>query len=404
MALLKRKYICPYCFTKHKIHEVKFRCSNENHREQDEVYGDYWGYHTAPIEQKVLPTPEKSGMAMIKPTMPSSTNCMECDTNPSTRIRICPTCHSALPSSIADYEDYIFAVIGGKETGKSHYIAMLIERINNEIGNTYNCFLQPENDETIRRYKESFYNPLFREKRTLNVTDSANSNEDVKRPLLYTLSIDGGVRGKKVITLAFFDTAGEDLHNETNMLKHNRYISNSAGVICLLDPTQLESVREEIQENKLNVTLPQDNPNGDVNDILSRTTNMIRNMLNIKVSKKISIPMALSFSKIDAIQPLLDPSSQLNQKGQHTETNGFDLVDFENVNREMEGLVQEWTKGNIPNLLKHNYKEFAYFGLSALGHDPRNGPGFSELNPYRVEDPFLWLLYKNQIIKGVNRK
>ncbi|MGX2958155.1 hypothetical protein JNUCC23_02575 [Peribacillus sp. JNUCC 23] len=402
MALIKRKYICPYCFTKHKMHEVEFRCSNENHREQDKKFGDYWG-QPAPFEQKVLPASERNTWEKLKSSMPESTVCEECETKPVTRKRICPTCHSDLPSSIADYEDYIIAVIGGKETGKSHYIAMLIERINNELGNTYNCFLQPENDETIRRYKENFYNPLFREKRALNVTDSANSNDEIKRPLLYTLSINGdGVLGKKIITLAFFDTAGEDLHDEGNMLKHNRYICNSSGVICLLDPLQLDSVRKEISDNHLPVTLPQDNPNGDVSDLLSRTTNMIRNTLHIKMSKKIPIPMALSFSKIDAIQPLLDPSSQLNQKGQHMEKNAFDIVDFENIHKEMEGLVQEWTRGNIPNLLSHNYKEYAYFGLSALGHDPRMG--VKEIVPYRVEDPFLWLLWKNKIINGVNRK
>ncbi|MGM0842248.1 MAG: TRAFAC clade GTPase domain-containing protein [Bacillota bacterium] len=402
---MKMNYICPYCFSKHKIHEVKFRCSNENHKEQDEVFGNYWGYPTAPFDQIVLPAPERGKWAKLKPSMPESTTCEECDTNPVTRIRICPTCHSTLPSTIADYEDYIIAVIGGKETGKSHYIAMLIERINNEVGNAYNCFLQPENDETIQRYKESFYNPLFKDKRTLNVTDSANANDEVKRPLLYTLSINGeGMLGKKMITLAFFDTAGEDLNDEKNMMKHNRYICNSSGVICLLDPLQLDSVRKEINESELRVSLPQDNPNADVSDILARTTNMIRNTLNIKKSKKIRIPMALSFSKIDAIQPLLDPSSQLNQKSQHIETNGFDVVDYENVNKEMEGLVQEWTRGNIPMLLDHNYKEFAYFGVSALGHDPGAGMEIKELNPYRVEDPFLWLLWKNNIIKGINRK
>ena len=160
-----------------------------------------------------------------------------------------------------------------------------------------------------------------------------------------------GILGTKVITLAFFDTAGEDLMNEMNMVKHNRYICNSAGIICLLDPLQLEAVCNDIRENHLDVTLPETDPNTDVNDVLVRTTNMIRNTLNIKLKKQITIPMALSFSKIDAIQPLLDPSSHLNQKSLHIESNAFDIVDFENVNQEMEGLVQEWTRGNIPHLL-----------------------------------------------------
>ena len=407
MAILKREYICPYCFTKHKINNVKFRCSNEDHVEEDTVYKNYW--KVSRILGKVIQPVEKKGvLSWLNPTMPETASCdgeSEKCKNSVTRTRICPTCHSTLPSTIADYEDYIFAIIGAKDTGKSHFISILIERINNEIGNVYNCFLQPGDDSTIRRYKENFYNPLFKNKVALNVTRSASEDDEVNKPLLYTLSINGeGVLGKKVITLAFFDTAGEDLNDELNMIKHNRYICNSSGIICLLDPLQLEKVREQLQGQNTDVDLPSANPETGVNEVLMRTTNMIRNTLGIEMKKKITIPMALSFSKIDAIQPLLDPSSHLNQKSKHTNQNGFDIVDFENINNEMEGLVREWSRGNIPQLLEHNYKVFAYFGVSALGHDPGPSKVIKDIVPYRVEDPFLWLLWKNGIIKGNNRK
>ena len=175
VALIKREYICPYCFNKHKINEVKFRCSNDDHIEEDKVYGNYWGDSNTPILSKVIDAPEKKGLSWLKLAMPETAVCEECPTKPVSRIRICPSCHSTLPSTIADYEDYIFAVIGAKNTGKSHYIALLIDRIKNEIGNAYNCFLKPENDDTIRRYKEDFYNPLFKDKQTLRVTQSANT-------------------------------------------------------------------------------------------------------------------------------------------------------------------------------------------------------------------------------------
>ncbi|MBS2970688.1 zinc ribbon domain-containing protein [Metabacillus sp. KIGAM252] len=367
------------------------------------MYSTYWGtplYSTA-IEP---PASKKSFLSAIKPVMPSSCFCDKCGSQAD--VRICPSCHSNLPSTIADYEDYIIAVIGAKQTGKSHYISVLIDSIQNSIGSAYNCFLKPENDDTIRRYNTNFRDPLFKHKTTLEVTSSATGTDaDVKKPLLYTLSFSGeGIFGTKVITLALFDTAGEDLKDEKIMAQHVRYISHSAGVICLLDPLQLESVRDQIHEKGLPVNLPRLDNENSVNDLLNRTTNMIRNLLKMKVSKKIEIPMALSFSKMDAIKPLLDPGSKLHQPSRHTDQRGFDTVDFEGVSNEMKALVQGWTQGNLTNLLEHNYKHYAFFGLSALGMDPGTDSRVEKIEPFRVEDPFLWLLWKNQIIKSHMRK
>ncbi|WP_282172831.1 TRAFAC clade GTPase domain-containing protein [Cytobacillus firmus] len=397
---MKREYICPYCFNRHKMHEVQFACSDEKCLEDDQVYADYWGYHMK--RPTITDAPAPGTFAFIKPTMPSQASCRSC--SKSTYSRVCPTCHSSLPTTISDYEDYIIAVIGAKQSGKSHYIAVLIDEIINKIGNSYNCYLKPENDETIHRYNRQFRDPIYKRKTALNVTRSAGSDPDVKKPLLFTLTFSGGVMGTKVITLAFFDTAGEDLKDESIMEKHTKYICNSAGVICLLDPLQLPEVRSQVAAANPGVQLPADDPDSDGADILNRTTNLIRNTLRIKASKKIKIPIAVSFSKTDAIGPLLDPTSKLMQPSRHTDTNGFDVEDFHSVNDEMKALVQGWTRGNIPNLLEHHYQTYAYFGLSSLGHSPSHTMQIDEVKPYRVEDPFLWLLWKNGIIKGTERK
>lgn len=404
MAIFKKSYICPYCFHEHKMNSVKFRCSDENCVADDTTYSQYWEYNYVMKLPTVIEAPEEKGaFSWLKPTMPASATCQTCEKE--TMTRICPSCHSTLPSTISDYEDYIIAIIGAKQSGKSHYIAVLIDEIINNIGNSYNCYLKPENDETIKRYNNQFKNPLYQNKTTLDVTQSARVNEDVKKPLLFTLSFSGeGVFGTKVITLSFFDAAGEDLKEEKNMMKHTRYISNSAGVICLLDPLQLSSVQEQLREQGIQVNLPHMDPDNDVNDILIRTTNMIRSTLGIKMKKKINIPIALSFSKMDAVQPLLDPSSKLKTKSRHLDQNAFDLLDFQNVNNEMKSLVQGWTKGNMTSLLDHNYKDYAFFGVSALGNDPGRDRKIEKIEPYRVEDPFLWLLWKNGIIKGMDKR
>lgn len=398
---MKREYICPYCFNRHKIHDVQFACSDEKCLEADQVYANYWGYHIMK-RPTITDAPAPSGLSFLNPKMSSQIDCRTC--NKTTYNRVCPTCHSNLPTTISDYEDYIIAVIGAKQAGKSHYIAVLIDEIINNIGNAYNCYLKPENDETITRYNRQFRDPIYKDKTVLNVTKSAATDPNVKRPLLYTLTFSGGGMGTKVITLSFFDTAGEDLKAEDIMEKHTKYICNSAGVICLLDPLQLPEVRNQILKKNPHTPLPAENNEADGLDILIRTTNLIRNTLRIKASKKIKIPLAVSFSKTDAIEPLLDPTSKLLQPSRHTATNNFNVADFYAINDEMKALVQGWTKGNIPNLLEHHYQDYAYFGISALGHTPSKNIQIHVVKPNRVEDPFLWLLWKNGVIKGVEGK
>lgn len=121
------------------------------------------------------------------------------------------------------------------------------------------------------------------------------------------------------------------------------------------------------------------------------------------MDKLIDIPVAVAFSKIDAVESLIDPSSCINYPSSHVSKGYFDLADFEDVNGTMESLVRNWGGENFANQLSSNFKEYAYFGLTALGCNPESNR-IAKLRPHRVEDPFLWLLYKYKFIKGEKRK
>lgn len=393
---MKREYICPYCFNRHKMHEVDFLCKDDTCTEIDPIYSNFWEQPHSTLNT-TTPGPAPGAFAMIKPKMPTETNCKKCEAKSKTRL--CRTCHSELPKSISDYDDHIIAIIGAKNSGKSHYIGVLINEIITTVGRAYKASLEAVNDETIDRYSMKFREPLYVHNRALNTTQPASADPTVKRPLLYTMKFSVGNK-IKVVTLSMFDTAGEDLNSQKDMEKHMKYLTAASGIICLLDPLQIDFVREKISKTDPSILLPTEDTSTKANDILVRTTNLLRQELNVKDSKKIDIPLAVAFSKVDAIKSLVDPTSRLLQPGTHTKTNTFDLNDFDAVNEEMRSLVQEWSYGNIPNVLELNYKEFAYFGVSSLGNSPDQSMAIASITPYRVVDPFLWLLWKNGIIKG----
>lgn len=389
MSLIKKStYLCPYCFSEHELSDISFKCENAPERCSKARSGEV-------LEQK-----ESS-----KSEMPKSIICSECGEK--TNLKVCPTCHAELPYTIGEYDDLVFAVIGAKEAGKSHYIAVLIDKIMNEIGTAFNCSLQAMNDSTINRYRMDFYNPVFKRNELISVTRSAKTDDSVKQPLIYTLAfkengfLGGLFKSNKignVVTIAFFDTAGEDLDSEDTMKIVNRYIYNSSGIIFLLDPLQLEKVREKLPEG---TTLPEQNT--EIEDLLSRTANLIRKAREIKMNKAIDIPVAVAFSKMDAVEQLMGSSNCINYPSKHISSGKFDLDDFQDVNSNMEALVRNWGGENFANQLNSNFKNYAYFGITALGSNPESSK-ITRLRPHRVEDPFLWLLYKHKLIKAQSRK
>ena len=325
--------------------------------------------------------------------------CPSCGNN--SRKRLCPQCHMELPHTTGKFRNLIVAVIGAKEAGKSHYLAVLIEQIRKHTGPDLGMLLEPLNDHTIRRYREDFYEPIFRHGTVIRGTVSALADRRVQIPLVYTLTFTGkdlfGRRAiKGVVTLVFFDTAGEDLNDQDTMSTVNKYIYRSDGVILLLDPLQLDRVRDH-----LNGSAPLPSRNTDTADIVTRVTRLILEGRRLSPDARITTPLAVAFSKFDAVEPLIDPQFQLRADPDHR--SGFDLADFHAVNAEMQSLLSEWDSPLLKEQVESRFQTFGFFGLTALGCNPHGDQKIPRVLPRRVEDPFLWLLHHHGLLSAARR-
>lgn len=390
LPLLERfgKQICPYCFEPFRLRDTPFRCSSPDavcSPEVDPIRESFW-QENAPLG-KVL---ESDGKLVQART------CDSCKR--ASRQRICPACHMDLPHTMGQFRSLIFAVIGAKESGKSHYMAVLIDRIRKDLGPRMGMLLEELDDATIRRYREIFHRPLFEQRQAIRGTISALADRQVALPLVYSLTFRGhgafgGQRIRSVVNLVFFDTAGEDLDDEDVMATVNKYVYRSDGVILLLDPLQLPKVRERLAPK---VDLPRINT--ETRDILNRVTRLIRKGRELSPRKQIEAPLAVTFSKFDAVEKLVDPQMQLLHEARHE--GGFDEGDFAAVHAEMMTLLSQWDGEEIANQAETNYRTFGFFGLSALGMNPGNEQKVPLVTPRRVEDPFLWLLYRHGLLRA----
>jgi hypothetical protein len=326
--------------------------------------------------------------------MPTSAVC-GCGTR--TNKKICPHCHNDLPSEFGATDSFTIALVGAKETGKSHYIAVLIHELTNRIGEKFGASLSARDEQTIRRYKQDFRRYIYELREVIPLTPSAFQNVNVRYPLIYRLSFQRRrlllFRSLRVSSLVFFDTAGEDLDHIDVMSTEAKYLANSHGIIFLLDPLQMQGVRDRLGNS---ISLP--GAHTEPHEIVGRVAELVRRAKGLGPVEKIEMPIALTFSKIDAVRSLIDIGSPIHRAADHDGV--FDLDDADRVNDSMRAYVAQWSGSGFHNFITHNFATFSYFGVSALGSSPDGGRLAKGVAPYRIEDPFLWILYRLRIVSG----
>ena len=392
----KQTFICPYCFNEVNSDDILFQCAEvcqapdpvrtefEECRpvSADEIRVYKWVFEG----EKVNPVLRWFGVKK-----PHKVPCSRCGIP--TSVKVCPECHSMYPYEYAKYPTPTIAIIGAKETGKSHYIAVLIKQIR-DLENQFRWSLMALDEDTTPRYKRYFGEPLAR-KEVLPPTRGAAAAAELRNPLLYSLSFPNS---NKFITstLAFFDTAGEDMDDRSVMTRYTPYIYNAKGIILLLDPLQQETLRSQLPQKRLDElsqTL-RENANAAAGEITERLVRVIRENRELPRNKKIDVPLAVVFSKMDEFRDVFGEDAPIYRPSQHR--GYFNKAEFDEINKYVSG----WVGRVDPEFIgaTKQFKDVGFFGVSALGQQPdrigNNQRLKSPPRPMRVEDPFLWLLWK----------
>jgi hypothetical protein len=265
----------------------------------------------------------------------------------------------------------------------------------------------------------SFEQHLYGSRHTLPLTRSSLIDVDngAFRPLIFSLKkrpsgflekFLAAIKRKDTnsYTFVFFDTAGEDLNDEDTMSTVNKYIYNSSGIIILLDPLKIPAIRHQVDErtakasSSVNLGLAEG-----ADDIMTRVSSLIRHASKMKSDQKIDIPVAAVFSKFDMLvqdENIIPSDLTICGSSPHCAKGVFDMTDAHNVNAEVQSLLTEWGEESFIRQIDMNYSNFSFFAVSALGlgNAPDASGAISRPNPHRIEDPLLWILKENKVVKA----
>jgi hypothetical protein len=376
---------CPYCYSPFSLREIRFRCTGQRSTTgkrcdpvQDETLRKWTGY--------ALPLPP----VFAADGRDTRCSCPACGKQ--TPTRVCPVCHSTLPVHFGKVSSHLIALVGAKETGKTIFMTVLVHELMSRIGYRFDAAMGGADDRTRERFTSAYEAPLYREKRLLAATTTTAGSAG-REPLVFRFTTEErrliGGAGPRHSLLSFFDTAGEDLTSQRSVEENVRYLSAADGIVLLLDPLQMSGTEGLAKPGTRRPAAgtAADEPAS----VLERITDLVMTV-DGGPRKKISKPLAIAFTKLDALNHELKETSPLRRPAPQVPY--FDEADSEEVHAEVLRLLVRWDGARIDQIASKNYQRFRYFALSALGDTPTGDNKVSErgIQPYRVADPFLWQL------------
>lgn len=396
-------FICPFCYEGFNRSQIEFRCENNQStscRENDVKLAAYFGGSTL-TAGRVIPVKNKSfGGLFNKMTrivsVPEQTRCDQC--NYPSRKKICPHCHNELPSLFHQADSHIISVIGARDSGKTHYITVLINELLQK-GHTLDIQTVPQDvgedraQITSKRYSEYYKKPLLGRKEQLGQTQQ---NAKDLYPLIYQISSGQKQFGKtKALYLVFYDTAGENFNDKEELKKLANYLINSSGIIFLLDTFRISRINETLTKKGVGIT----NVDTSFRDVFGQMHQLLQQFGKIKLNAKSDVPVALTFSKIDEVinNNLLEDDIQeftLRKESSYLRTRLYDDDEIKEIGNDMRSLLAQWGEEGFIADVERSFSKTGYFGVSALGSTPIGGMLKGEVRPHRVMDPLLWILDK----------
>ena len=387
--------VCPFCFRRIDSSHLAYQCTGRGNiackKELDETRQRLTG-----SQQETFPTFLPAGRTSLTTGRSASNDCPTCG-GPARR-RACPECHTALPIDFVNSRSPMIGLVGAKGSGKTVLMTVLVKQLREVVGRQFGADIRiatdnPDGTQGLSDYQASREMPLY-SKGVLPTGTAQQGSAGRKHttPVVLRWRQESArlMRGQGLdsTVLSFVDTAGEDLNDQDTAFTL-QYLSVCDALMITLDPFALPGAR-----TRLNL------PDGAIQvadgvplDVVANITELLRTEHKVKKKRKIKLPVAIVFTKIDAFYPTIDRHNPI--MAEPPQAAAYQEADGQNVHEHMLALLHEWKADDIDMHMRLNYDDYRYFGVSALGAEPDyrgNAVAPGGVQPHRVEDPVLWLL------------
>jgi len=363
--------VCPYCLETLKANEVKRVCNICN------------GEFKAGFMDNLM---LKSGKV---PKCKSTPGCLG-----QYALLKCAKCGSDLPADIAQYDKYVrFSVVAPSGAGKSNFIVTMMEEA--KKNRRLNFLIGAMNRETQDNHREAV-EYVYEKLQPVPATPAGTVI-----PMQWRIQDMNRATKTEVppYSVTIFDGAGEDQANIDPRIC--RYIAGSKMIMLLLDPTKLAGVREQMTPDEITKAggSTRNVSREETQEFINGLINYLKTACSIRTSRKIDVPVAVVFGKIDAVASNLGSAMVLTSSG-HAARGKFIQSEADAIHAEIDGWM-DVCGDNLTRIFNANFTTWRYFGVSSFGMLPEGKNKLQKPMPLRVLDPLIWDLALEGIVETV---
>ena len=280
--------------------------------------------------------------------------------NPAT-TRLCPHCHNVISPSYGKHPVVFISVVGITGSGKTVYLNQLIENLQNKLSSAGLAVTAPFNMRSVDKIKKGKFLPM-------------STQEGIMYPpmMINIAPIKGGAEQKR--TLVFYDIAGENCTNQQKLESFGPYLAKSEAIILLIDPKQFITFNDNAGDNP--------------------ATTVVNALVEFFANQNNKPFIAATLSKSDTLKKLtydftmediIRADSVLFKKIEwKPNIKGFYKNSYAKMAGEMARLRKHIdSSGELDGPLQMEFKERAYFSISALGVEVQ-----PQYNIGSARDPF----------------
>lgn len=318
--------------------------------------------------------------------------------------RLCPHCHNELIQSSGLYEMKLIGLYGDTSVGKTIYLTVLeaILKGDSHLGPYSGAFhgtMEYLGTAGDQREHDGSYEELLIEKTILQGTPSGIRVKP--QAFLFTYKTAERQAQNRKMILVFCDIPGEDTRNKEGLEKSGFYLRKVDGILALFDPTRLPNVVGHV---KGTVNEPEE---GNDEEKAERSLDSLAKYLRDENGEgRIEIPAAIVTTKVDVLKEISSVSEMREFKNVINVKDANDIHRMY-LNRKVISSMNKAVKNVLVTLggnvfcmkVEQCFKNSSYFAVSALGKSPvKVGEDGNEkkiegnLEPFRVAEPFYWLM------------
>ena len=325
-------------------------------------------------------------------------------------VRHCPNpaCRKPLFEGIEECRNINIAIVGDTGSGKTSYIAVLINELERGVlmqNGDGLVQLIPRNSDTDQTYQTKYYGPIIKDldAQIAGTLPGAYDQQGMvlrTEPLIYLLRIkDNRAHTDTKINLLLFDISGEDFADDRRLVLWGEHALRADGIIYLADPISMEHIRQQIPQDALISTPTGRTPQ----KVLTTVAHRLASFNGKAAGAKISIPTAIAISKSDLLQYVIPEQERRNYWFFYgsLDVGKAHIEDIRHIHEDVRSILYRFGERGLLQM-EHLFDQINFFAITATGSAPDQFTmKYTDIKPNRCLDPFIWLLWKYRFLQAV---